>query len=355
MAYYYKYHYVVHLEKKAKFLEDTLKKIQTMEPTLDESVSKIKATEKVNEIIKSHEQLKDKEFELELTDSYAPSEERKKTIKSEIEEIKAFEAGNQVGDLFLDLPDFLGGDLDTTNDVRLFYRATIRRLLSGSIGRTADVLHKIMRNQIKTMKDAAEEINANESGTLDTDVNKNWLRGRLIDVNISKSKRIFNACLAPKRNSTSNFEPFFYSTRTNFYNIDHLIADSKADKNKPGYDEVQSIVNFAPLESEKNNAANALDCFGRLDPTRQIYTSIAQIHPYCEWLLDTHFKKHENDKSGKSLIHQNIFDMNSGDEVRVECYDWSKKMFNKNNLEDQLVVTILSEEFSYFMAIEAYK
>ena len=65
-------------------------------------------------------------------------------------------------------------------------------------------------------------------------------------------------------------------------------------------------------------------------------------------------KKHEYDKSGKSLIHQNIFDMDSGDEVRVECYDWSKKMFNKNDLEDQLVVTILSEEFSYFMANEAY-
>ena len=66
-------------------------------------------------------------------------------------------------------------------------------------------------------------------------------------------------------------------------------------------------------------------------------------------------KKHEYDKSGKSLIHQNIFDMNSGDEVRVECYDWSKKMFNKNKLEDQLVVSILSEEFSYFMTNEAYK
>jgi hypothetical protein len=65
-------------------------------------------------------------------------------------------------------------------------------------------------------------------------------------------------------------------------------------------------------------------------------------------------KKHEYDKSGKSLIHQNIFDMDSGDEVRVECYDWSKKMFNKNDLEDQLVVTILSEEFSYFMANVAY-
>ena len=66
-------------------------------------------------------------------------------------------------------------------------------------------------------------------------------------------------------------------------------------------------------------------------------------------------KKHEYDKSGKSLIHQYIFDMDSGDEVRAECYDWSKKMFNKHNLDDQLVVSIFSEEFSYFMANEAYK
>jgi hypothetical protein len=66
-------------------------------------------------------------------------------------------------------------------------------------------------------------------------------------------------------------------------------------------------------------------------------------------------KKHEYDKSGKSLIYQTIFDMDSGDEVRVECYDWSKKMFNKNDLEDQLVVTILSDEFSYFLANEAYE
>ena len=66
-------------------------------------------------------------------------------------------------------------------------------------------------------------------------------------------------------------------------------------------------------------------------------------------------KPHEYDKSGKSLIHQSIFDMDSGDEIRVECYDWSKKMLKKHNLWDQLIVSILSEEFSYFMANEAYK
>ena len=66
-------------------------------------------------------------------------------------------------------------------------------------------------------------------------------------------------------------------------------------------------------------------------------------------------KKHEYDKSGESLIYQSIFDMDNGAEARVECYDWSKKMFKKHNLEDQLIVSILSDDFSYFMANEAYK
>lgn len=65
-------------------------------------------------------------------------------------------------------------------------------------------------------------------------------------------------------------------------------------------------------------------------------------------------KKHELDKTGESLIHQIVYDMDSGDEARIECYDWSKKMFKKYSLEDQLVVSILNEEFSYFMANEAY-
>ena len=65
-------------------------------------------------------------------------------------------------------------------------------------------------------------------------------------------------------------------------------------------------------------------------------------------------KKHEYDKSGKSLIYQTLFDMDSGAESRVECYDWSKKMTKKNDLDDQLVVSILNDDFSYFMANEAY-
>ena len=66
-------------------------------------------------------------------------------------------------------------------------------------------------------------------------------------------------------------------------------------------------------------------------------------------------KKHEYDKSGKSLIHQSAFDIDNGSVVRVECYDWSKEMFDKHDLEDQLVVSILTEDLSYFLTNEAFE
>ena len=65
-------------------------------------------------------------------------------------------------------------------------------------------------------------------------------------------------------------------------------------------------------------------------------------------------KKHEYDKSGKSFIHQTLFDLISGDQIRVECYDWSKKMTKKHGLDDQLIVSISHKDFSNFLKNEAY-
>ena len=84
-----------------------------------------------------------------------------------------------------------------------------------------------------------------------------------------------------------------------------------------------------------------------------ISNELIKIFPNASNINQT--KKHEYDKSGESLIHQSIFDMDSGAEARVECYDWSKKMSKKHNLDDQLIVSILSENFSYFITNEAYK
>ena len=64
--------------------------------------------------------------------------------------------------------------------------------------------------------------------------------------------------------------------------------------------------------------------------------------------------KHEYDKSGKSFVHQTFFNLPSGDKVRVECYDWSKKMTKKHDLDDQLVVSILHKDFSNFLTNEAF-
>jgi len=65
-------------------------------------------------------------------------------------------------------------------------------------------------------------------------------------------------------------------------------------------------------------------------------------------------RKHEYDKSGKSFIHQTLFDLISGDQIRVECYDWSKKMTKKHGLDDQLIVSISHKDFSNFLKNEAY-
>ena len=65
-------------------------------------------------------------------------------------------------------------------------------------------------------------------------------------------------------------------------------------------------------------------------------------------------KKHEYDKSDKSFIHQTLFDLISGDQIRVECYDWSKKLTKKEGLDDQLVVSILQKDFSNFLTNEAF-
>ena len=152
-----------------------------------------------------------------------------------------------------------------------------------------------MRRQIKTMDEASKEMCPNESGDIDSPPAVSWLKGRLQDMNVSKSKRIFNICIAPNRGQSANFNPLMFKNGTNYYNIDHLIPDSFTDEKRPGAHQTQSIVNFAPLEQDKNNIANNTRCSLKLDVSQQIYTSMMTIHPYCKWLIDVHFAKHTND------------------------------------------------------------
>jgi hypothetical protein len=59
---------------------------------------------------------------------------------------------------------------------------------------------------------------------------------------------------------------------------------------------------------------------------------------------ETNNINHIYDKSGKSKQHQTVFMLINDDHVRVECVDWSKKISNKNNWQDNLVVASISAE-----------
>jgi len=52
---------------------------------------------------------------------------------------------------------------------------------------------------------------------------------------------------------------------------------------------------------------------------------------------------HTYDKSGKSKQHQTLFKLNDNS-IRVECVDWSKKIENENNWQDNLNVSAVSKE-----------
>ena len=58
---------------------------------------------------------------------------------------------------------------------------------------------------------------------------------------------------------------------------------------------------------------------------------------------------HIYDKSGKSKQHQTQFLLKNDAHVRVECVDWSKKINNKNNWQDNLVVASISTEISQWI------
>ena len=53
---------------------------------------------------------------------------------------------------------------------------------------------------------------------------------------------------------------------------------------------------------------------------------------------------HQIDKSGKSIQYQSYFSYESGANVRVECYDWTKKMKKKYNFQDNFSVSLISKQ-----------
>ena len=304
--FYYKNHYLKYLKIRDDYIENKKIEFQAEEMKIPQAelrnrittgaeinfvVSQAKAQKEIQEVIGNHQKVVMLQKKLlDLAEVKSTDPEDIQHCKDEIEEFETVEA--QYPELLIELPDFLGGTLDTQQDLKIFYRAVMRKVLDGNIGKTEKILHKVLRGTIQSMHDLSTELNPNESGGIDMDVNGFWLKSMILKAKKSDAKIIFNVCLLPDRNiesGRSQFNPLIYKSATNYYNIDHLIPDSSnfVDNGLRGKTEIQSIINFAPLETEKNQAASATPCSLKLT-TSGIYDTVSQRHPYCNWLVKTH-------------------------------------------------------------------
>lgn len=333
--FYYKNHYLQYLairdshieNKKIEFKAEELKITEadlrtriTTGAISDEDfvVSKAKAQELIQEVINNHQKVVSLQKKLmDLLETQSPNPEEIQETKDEIEELEDIEA--LYPELLSELPDFLGGELDTQQDLKKFYRAVMRKVLDGNIGKTEKILHKVLRSEIQTMDELSAELNPTGSGDIDLDVNATWLKSMILKSKKADAKIIFNACLLPNRaiqSGRSQFKPLIYKSATNYYNIDHLIPDSSSFVNNGlrGKTEIQSIINFAPLETEKNQAASATPSSLKLTTTK-IYEAISKRHPYCKWLVE----EHTTEMMAKPSVYPSTGKANAGSPGETEA------------------------------------
>ena len=114
---------------------------------------------------------------------------------------------------------------------------------------------------------------------------------------------------------------------------------------KPG-DRKFEIYNIVGVLSYANNIS---DCYKKKDI---IAKEISDL--FTDAKQNDQSTKHAADKSGESKASTLWINLDSGDAVAIACYDWSKKMTEKNDWRDNLKVAILSAEFKKFIDNEAY-
>ena len=90
---------------------------------------------------------------------------------------------------------------------------------------------------------------------------------------------------------------------------------------------------------------NIEDCY---DLKNTLVQKIKSLFPNS---VDNNYKKkHELDKTGKSVVERHDFMLESGGLVLVKCSDWSEEMHSA----DKLTVGILSKQLLDFIENEAY-
>ena len=141
----------------------------------------------------------------------------------------------------------------------------------------------------------AKQINPEAgSGDLDSSPEEGWMKLSLRRAGGNRVRRIFNACLLPDRtDERSKFHPVEYGTKHSQWNLDHLIPKAAFIPLEIGNEEMDQIMNLAPLPSSVNIQAKNYPCERKLKP-QEVYCTVKDKHPYLKWLVDSHYPTHQD-------------------------------------------------------------
>ena len=64
--------------------------------------------------------------------------------------------------------------------------------------------------------------------------------------------------------------------------------------------------------------------------------------------------KHDADPDGDTIMYQTQYSFSKGGVIAIECLDWSDKITNKYNWQDNFSISFYSKEYEYFVRYEAY-
>lgn len=179
---------------------------------------------------------------------------------------------------------------ETLGDLHEFYRACVRRVINGDIGKTSFVGESMLRGDTATQGLSALANHMNPAvfaGPLADDPAATWLHGRLRTCTKEKSKVVFNAYLLPERGSAAaRFEPVVYGQKNKHYQIDHIIPNATGAINEEDRN-LQLLVNFCPLIGQDNNTARHKHASAKLEPGGLYATTEYSNHPYMRWLASS--------------------------------------------------------------------
>lgn len=192
-----------------------------------------------------------------------------------------------------EMPDFLGGQLKTNNDLHVLLRAFYRRVVDSSMNRADVSASKLIQaknpEMLQNMRVVANDINPTDEN-LDASVGEAWIKSNIRQSNTGKARRIFNACLLPSSNSNNSFQPLYYGPG-NGWAVDYLIPKKSRSRSSVVDEQMDALVNKIPIRSDLKKKLKDKSCLEKINPGG-VLEKIKNRHPYMMWLVNEHHKKY---------------------------------------------------------------